>query len=155
MRDNTIIDKISRTININELGKGGVTPLPFVYETLEAQNIILDNLEPPFCAAAPLESGAVVDERGNYHDQVTIALLFGDIMCTQSGDFCAVENERVIDECKQRALKWLATLQGNTEIELVSVNAVAREYLNDDSIVTGYSLNVTIREVQGYGRCDL
>lgn len=155
MRDNTIIDKIERTITIPALGKGGVTPLPFVYGTLETQNIVLDNLEPPFCAAAPLESGAVTDERGNYHDQVTIAILFGDLMCEEMGDFCAIENERIIDECKQRALKWLASLQGNTEIELVSVNAVAREYLRDDSVVTGYSVNVTIREIIGYGRCDL
>lgn len=155
MRDNTIIDKIARTINVAELGKGGITPLPFIYETLDAQNIILDTIVPPFCAAVPLESGAVTDERGNYHDQVTMALLFGDVMQTTTGDFCAVENERIIDECKQRAFKWIAMLYGNTEIELVSVNAVAREYLRADSIATGYTLNVTIREIAGYGKCDL
>jgi len=155
MRDNTIIDKIARTIERPELGKGGIEVLPFIYATLDSQNIILDQIAPPFCACAPLESSAVTDEHGNYHDQVTFALLFGDLMCEPIGDFDAVANERIIDECKQRAFMWLASLQNNREIELVSINNAAREYLLDDSVVTGYSLNVTIKEIQGYGKCKI
>lgn len=155
MTDNTIIDKIARTITRPELGKGGVTPLPFVYATLDAQNIVLDNVKPPFCAAVPLESSTVQDERGSYHDQVTIALFFGDYMEQAEPEFCAIENERIIDECKRRALIWLSTLDNNAEIQLVTINGAAREYLRNDSVLTGYTLNVTIKEIQGYGRCNL
>lgn len=155
MKDNTIIDKIARSIERPELGEGGIKALPFVYETLESQNITLDTLQPPFCAAVPIESGAVQDERGMYHDEITMALFFGDLMCETMGDFDARKNERIIDGCKQRAFKWLASLQTNNEIVLVSVNGAAREYLRDDSVVTGYTLNVTLREVVAYGKCDL
>ena len=155
MRDNTLIDKIARTIHRNELGKGGIEPLPFIYATFDTQNIMLDQVVPPFCACSPIESAAVVDDHGLYHDQVTLVLLFGDLMCEPIGDFDAVANERIIDECKQRAFIWLASLKNNPEIELVSINASAREYLRNDSVATGYSLNVTIKEIQGYGRCQI
>ena len=152
---NTIIDKIARTLERNELGKGGIEPLPFIYADREIQNIVLDHINPPFAAAVPLTSGTTIDERGNYHDQVTLAVFFGDVMCQPSPDYDARANERIIDDCKRRAFKWLASLQGNNEIELISVNGAERWYLENDAITTGYVVNVTIKEVEGYGKCDL
>ena len=155
MRDNTIIDKISRTIERVELGKGGVTPLPFVYADKDIQNFVLDNIEPPFAAAVPLTSGTAQDKFGLYHDQVTLAVFFGDIMCEPSGDYDARANERIIDECKQRAFQWLAGIVPTDEVELISVNGAERWYLDGDQIATGYVLNVTLQEVQGYGKCTM
>lgn len=154
MKNNTIIDKIARTIERRELGKGGVTPLPFIYADRDIQNIVLDQVQPPFAAAVPLTSGMAQDERGNYHDQVTLALFFGDIMCQSMGDYDARENERIIDDCKRRAFMWLASLQNNREITLESVNGAERWYLENDVVTTGYVVNVTLREVDGYGKCD-
>ena len=151
MRDNTIIDKIARTIERKELGKGGVTPLPFIYADLEIQNLLLDNINPPFAACVPLASGMVTDDHGNYHEQATFAVLFGDLMCDTTPDYNARENERIIDECKQRAFRWLHDLVPSNELELVSVNGAERAYLERDSIITGYVVNVTIKELQGYG----
>lgn len=153
MKDNTIIDKIARTIERKELGKGGITPLPFVYADLGMQNVVFDNIEPPFAAAVPLATGTAEDERGMYHEEVTLAVFFGDIMCQQEVDFDARHNERIIDECKQRAFQWLSSLVPTKEIELVSVNQCERAYQRADAIVTGYVVSVTLREVQGYGRC--
>lgn len=153
MKDNTIIDKIARTIERKELGKGGVSPLPFVYADLDVQNIVMDNMQMPCAAAVPLASGAVIDNNGLFHDQVTIAVLFADLMCQPEPDYNARENERIIDECKQRAFKWLAGLVPTNEVELVSVNGAERAYLERDSILTGYVVNVTLRELQGYGIC--
>lgn len=155
MRDNTIIDKIARSIERPELGKGGIKVLPFVYADRDIQNIMLDRIEPPFAAAVPLTSGTAEDERGNYHDQVTLAVFFGDLMCQPTADYDARENERIIDDCKRRAFLWLASLRTNSEIELQSVNGAERWYLEQDAITTGYVVNVTIREVAGYGACDL
>ena len=154
MRDNTIIDKIARTIERKELGKGGIKKLPFLYADSDIQNILRDQVEPPFAAAVPLTSGVVTDERGMYHDQVTLALLFGDAMCEANPEYNARENERIIDDCKQRAFKWLAGLVPTNEIELVSINGAERVYLENDAFVTGYMLNVTLKETQGYGVCQ-
>lgn len=151
MRDNTIIDKIARTIERKELGKGGVEPLPFIYADADVQNILLDNITPPFAACVPLASGMVTDDHGNYHEQATFAVLFGDLMCDPTPDYNARENERIIDECKQRAFRWLHDLVPSDELELVSVNGAERAYLERDSIVTGFVVNVTIKELQGYG----
>ena len=153
MKENTIIDKIARTIEVPMLGKGGVTPLPFVYADRDIQNIVFDNLVPPFAAAVPLSSGMVEDMRGDYHDRVTLAVFFGDLMCSGMPDYDARENERIIDECKQRAFKWLASLKNNAEIELKTINGAERWYLEGDAMTTGYVVNVTIEEVAGYGRC--
>lgn len=155
MKNNTIIDKIARTIERKELGKGGVKVLPFLYANLDVQDIEFDNIEMPCACAVPLSSGAVSDNRGNYHEQATIAVFFADLMCQPQPDFNARENERIIDVCKQRAYKWLASLTPTDELELVSVNGAERAYLERDSVVTGYVLNVTLREVAGYGKCDI
>ena len=151
MRDNTIIDKIARTIERKELGKGGVEPLPFIYADADVQNILLDNIKPPFAACVPLASGMVTDDHGNYHEQATFAVLFGDLMRDPTPDYNARENERIIDECKQRAFRWLHDLVPSNELELVSVNGAERAYLERDSIITGFVVNVTIKELQGYG----
>lgn len=159
MRTNTIIDKVGRTLERSIFGKiiGSTEndPLPFVYADNDIQNIVLDRVQPPFSAAVPITSGMILDERGQYHDRVTLAVFFGDGMKQGMPDYDAKENERIIDECKQRAFMWLASLQGNTEIELVSVNASDRWYLEKDAILTGYVVNVTIEEVRGYGKCEL
>lgn len=155
MRNNTIIDKLARTIERKELGKGGVKPLPFVYADLDVQNIELDHVEMPCAACTLLTSGTVTDEHGNYYEQATFAVLFCDLMCESMPDFNARENERIIDVCKQRAFKWLAGLVPGDELQLVSVNGMERAYLERDAVVTGVALSVTVREVQGYGRCEI
>lgn len=155
MKTNTIVDKLARTIERVELGKGGIKKLPFVYADLDTQNILIDNIEPPFAACAPLSSGVVSGEHGRYYEQATFEVFFGDLMCQSSSDYNARENERIIDECKQRALAWLASLNGNKELELISINNVRRTYMQFDAIVTGYMLSVTLQEKEGYGLCNL
>lgn len=153
--NDTIVDKLARTIERPELGKGGITKLPFVYADLDTQNIIIDSVGVPFAAAAPLASGSVVDDHGRYHEQATFEVFFGDKMTQSMPDYCARENEHIIDTCKRRAFAWLASLKGNKDLRLVSVNSAQRAYMQFDAIVTGYLISVTIEETQGYGLCDL
>ena len=153
MKNNTIVDKLARTLERQELGKGGITPLPFVYADLDTQNIVLDNVGAPFAAVAPVSSSTVIDDHGRYHEQATFEVYFGDLMCQSLPDYNARENERIIDECKQRALKWLAGLLPTKELRLESVNSAQRAYMQFDAITTGFLLNVTLYEVEGYGKC--
>ena len=153
MTTNTIIDKLARTIERKELNDG-VNNLPFIYADLDTQNILIDNTGVPFAAAAPLSSGMVTDEHGFYHERATFEVFFGDLMAQSLPDYNARENERIIDTCKRRAFAWLASLLPANELRLVSINSATRTYMQFDAIVTGYLVNVTIEEVQGYGRCE-
>ena len=153
MTNNTIVDKLARTIERKELNNG-IEPLPFVYADLDTQNILLDNIGAPFAAAAPLNSGAVTDEHGRYHERATFEIYFGDLMAQALPDYAARENERIIDICKRRAYKWLAELKPASGLRLVSVNSAQRAYMQFDAITTGYLVNVTLEEVEGYGACE-
>lgn len=153
MRDNTIIDKLARTIERKELNDG-ITPLPFVYADLDTQNIIIDNVGAPFAAVAPLSSGVAVDEHDRFRERTTFEVFFGDLMCQPMSDYNARENERILDTCKRRAFKWLASLAPSDEIQLVSVNSLSRAYLQFDAVVTGFIVNITIDELESYGKCE-
>lgn len=155
MIQNTIVDKLARTIERVELGKGGAVKLPFIYADLDVQNVRLDNMQPPFAAATPIESAVVVSERGRYQEQATFEVFFGDMMAHPMSDYCAIENERIIDACKQRAFQWLASLVDNKELQLVSVNSMQHVVLQFDSVATGVLVSVTLKEIETYGICDL
>lgn len=156
MISNTIVDKLARTIERNEFGKGGLHPLPFVYADIDMQNVAIDNIEPPFAAAAPLSSSIVASSHGNYREEATFEVFFGDVMRTPFADYNARENERIIDECKQRAFQWLAFLQQRqNELQLVNVNSMQRVVLQFDAICTGVIVSVTLLENEMYGLCDL
>ena len=150
----TIVDKIAKTIERVELGKND-KKLPFIYADLHTQNILLDNIEPPYAISVLLESGAVKDEHNNYHEQATLEVYFADLMRDDTGDLRARRNEHIIDECKQRAYKWLASLVNNPDLQLVSINGATRSYWKFDVQTTGYSVSVTLKELQGYGRCQI
>lgn len=150
----TIIDKLADTIKALPFEDGQKRELPFVYEDADVQNIVFDQIMPPLVACVPITSAAVQDERGFYHERITLALWFADRMCQPAPDYDAVENERIIDKCKQRAFRWCASMYPKKELELVSVNGSERAYLERDAMLTGYMLNVTLEEVEGYGICN-
>lgn len=150
----TIIDKLADTIAALPLD-GLKHPMPFVYEDADVQNMVFDQIEPPLVACVPITSAAIQDERGFYHERITLALWFADRMCENAPDYDARANEHVIDACKRRAFQWCASMYPKGELELVSVNGSERAYLEQDAMLTGYMLNVTIEEVEGIGKCSL
>lgn len=156
MRGNTIVDKLARSLSRIELGKGGIVPLSFIYASEEVQNIEIDNLCAPYAICTPISTSAVADDSGVYRERFTIAVWFADLMCSAMGDFDAVANERVIDECKHRAFLWLQSLAPSTDIELklISVDNATRAYLERDAVLTGYMLMVTLQELDGVSYCE-
>lgn len=146
----TIIDKIEKSIKES-------TGLCFYYDDADQLNEMLDNATFP-CAAAQLlaPSGAVVDKLGRYHERVTIEVFFDDI--TEEG-IGAKANERVIDNMKRLALKWLTDLRMNDYLRLVGDIRTDRHYMtraeSDDVISTGYGVVVTFEEIDGLGGCEL
>ena len=152
--NSTIVDKIALTIRDAQIGKDDQTPLPFIYADLDTQNILLDNVGVPFAACAPLSSGMVSDTHNRFHERATFEVFFGDLMEQDLADYDAVANEHIIDTCKRRAFKWLASIRPASGVQLISINSAQRAYLQFDSIVTGYLVNVTLEEMDGLGLCD-
>lgn len=118
----TIIDKLAATIERKELGVDD-KPLPFVYADEGLQNIILEGVEMPFAACVPISSSAVVADDGQYHERITVAVFFGDVMTESGTDYDGIENERIIDTCKKRAFLWL------TSLNLIDVSSERRDFL--------------------------
>lgn len=152
----TIIDKLAATIERKELGVDD-KPLSFVYADEGLQNIILEGVEMPFAACVPIASSAVVADDGQYHERITVAVFFGDLMTESGTDYDGIENERIIDTCKKRAFLWLTSLNlqsVGSELRLIRVTTSERGYLRLDGNYTGFAVVATLEEISGVGMCD-
>lgn len=125
--------------------------IPFYYGMAEELNKLLDNADYPCALAVAVNQGNVVQENGQFKECITFVLSFADLT---EFDFDSLENEDIITECKERAFKWLSSMQSNGDIRVASINGTTRDYIAYDAIITGYGLNVTLDEVRGVGRCD-
>ena len=150
----TIIDKLAATIERTPIEAGGTKKLPFLYDDAHMLNIRLDKVGAPFAAAILVESGVVTDTMGMWHERITLGVWFADLMPQASADQDGRITEQVIQKCKERAFRWAASLTPAGELKLISVNGSQRSYLDDDATLCGYWLNVTLEEVEGYGRCN-
>lgn len=126
--------------------------VPFFYGSAEDVNRALDNADFPCALAFLIQQGAVTDVNGVLRERLTFAISFAEL--TQF-DFEAMENEDIIERCKERAFVWLQAMRTNDKLNLISINSTTRDYIEFDAIVTGYGVNVTIEEAQGFGACDV
>lgn len=140
----TIIEKIKNSIE-------GAVSIPFYYHAGGELNNILDGAEFPCAYAFLLESGTIADVNGLYHERISLAVFFCDLT---EFDFDSFDNERIIDECKQRAFTWLSSLRMSDDLSVVSVTSTSRVYDQFDAVVTGYGVQVTIEEEEGFGICQ-
>lgn len=141
----TIIEKIKQSVET-------ATGMPFLYHAAgEINELIARAGALPVAFAFLLDSGTIEDVNGRFHERVTFAVVFAD---KTQFDFNALENERIIDRMKIKAMRWLSSLRLSSDLNLVQVNSTQRVYDNTTDILTGYAVNVTIEELAGTGPCD-
>lgn len=140
-----IIQKIKKSIEES-------TNVPFYYASAETLNIVLDSADYPCALAVLAEQGTITDVNGLYHERLTLVVSFAD---KTDFDFDSIENEDIIDRCKKRAFTWLHSLLRSDTLKNVSVNSTTRDYLLYDVILTGYGVNITLEEIEGFGACDI
>ena len=141
----TLINKIKKSVE-------GATGFPFLYHAAgEINELIARAAELPCAFAFLIDSGTVEDTNGMFHERVTFAVIFSD---KTQFDFNALENEEIIDRMKVRAFRWLQSLRLSDDLQLVSINNTQRLYDTTTDILTGYAVNVTLEEVEGYGVCN-
>lgn len=145
----SVIDKIKESVEA-VIGKNR-----FHYNDGDGLNIDLDNADYPCAFARLVETGALEDSLGQFHERVSIGVFFADV-----ADPCLepMPNEQILTECKQRALTWLATLRNNDDLTLASLNGTDRVYIKSEDFdvrLTAFVVNVTLEENRGYGLCDV
>lgn len=136
----TIIDKIKESISV-------ATDLPVYYQSAEQLNRIADNATYPCAYFFLLTTQGISTDSMSLRERVNIAVFFVDLT---EFDFDAMQNEAIIDECKQKAMRWVSMLSRDPYLRLTDLGASERIYDNFDAQLTGYAVNVTLEELEGY-----
>lgn len=139
----TIVDKIRDSVH-------AATGLQLHYQSAEMLNTLLDSVTYPAAYLYLLRSTQIDTNGAHFRERPQIAVFF--VQPTEF-DFNSLENERLIDECKQLAYQWLRSLYRSKELRVVSVNGGERVYDEMDVILTGFAINLTIEELVGDYEC--
>ena len=143
----TIIEKIRASIQ-RVHGAG----FAVYYHDDPTMNIIADTMTLPAAIVQLITQGELDQTSGQWREIVSAAVFFVD---RSEFDFDADENEKIIDQCKRRALRWLAGLQLDEDLELVRWERTSRVYERFDAILTGFAVMVDLRETEGVTNCPV
>lgn len=153
----TIVDKIINSIHaaldwdetVSD-GNGGNTTVhhtfPVYYHDDPTLNLMTSDMDFPCALVQLLTQGRIVQEGGQAKEVVSAAIFFVE---PSQFDFDAVENEAIIDRCKDKAMTWLLSLPASEYIQLAELTRTTRVYDRYDDILTGYGLLADIQELNG------
>lgn len=142
----TIIDKIRASIQSVHGGDFQV-----YYHDDPTMNLIADNMDLPAAIVQLITQGTIDQQSGQWREVVSAVVFFVD---KSDFDFDADENEKIIDRCKRRCLRWLAALPLYPDLDLVRWERTSRVYERFDAILTGFAVMVDLREREGVTDCD-
>lgn len=152
----TIVEKIKASIQNSvfvprqETVNGQVVtvydPLPVYYHDEPTLNLLTSRMSFP-CALLQLLSSGRIDRTGpQQREAVTAAVFFVE---PSQFDFDAEDNEVIIQRCKERATKWIASLNAGGYLEAVGTVRTSRVYDRYDDILTGFGVSVELLELNG------
>lgn len=143
----TIVEKIRASIQ-RVHGAG----FAVYYHDDPTMNIIADTMMLPAAIVQLITQGELDQTSGQWREVVSAAVFFVD---RSDFDFDADENEKIIDQCKRMALRWLAGLQLDEDLDLVRWERTSRVYERFDAILTGFAVMVDLREKEGVTDCPV
>ena len=114
-------------------------------------NELADTMELPAAIVTLITQGTIDEQSGQYREVVSAAVFFVD---KSEFDFNADDNEKIIDQCKRRCLRWLAALPMDEHLDLVRWERTSRVYERFDAILTGFAVLVDLREREGVTDCE-
>lgn len=116
-----------------------------IYDSLGMINQKLDYSDYPLAFFTLINEGGLITMNNVYKEIANVAVFF---VKPSTFDFDSLENEAIIEDCKVLALGWLDSLKwgGELQAEILNTNRV---YNYADSILTGYALNLRIKELDG------
>lgn len=116
-----------------------------LYDSLGDINRKLDYQDYPLAFFTLINRGGLIPVNGVYREVANIVVFFVN---TSVFDFDSIENEAIIEQCKILALKWFDSLKWGGVLRGTILDT-SRVYNYDDSILTGFCLNVRIEELEG------
>ena len=143
----TIVEKIRASIQ-RVHGDG----FAVYYHDDPTMNIIADTMTLPAAIVQLITQGELDQTSGQWREVVSAAVFFVD---RSEFDFDADENEKIIDACKRKALRWLASLPLDESLELVRWTRTSRVYERFDAILTGFAVMADLRETEGVTDCPV
>lgn len=137
---NTIVNKIKQSVQSG-------TGLTCLYGSLDSINVQMeDQTNFPVAFFVLLNNGNLNERSNNYRERVDVAMFF--VQPTEF-DFDSIENEALIEQCKQYAFQWLNSLFLGGELRYMATFNTSRVYNQMDDILTGYALRVRLEELVG------
>lgn len=136
----TIIEKLITSIK-DALGDN----FPVYYHNEETLNVIADNADYPCAFVYLLETGDLVEENGVVKEEATFAVHFVELT---DFDYCSMDNEAIISRCKRRALQWVNNLSKDRYFTLEDIGNTQRTYEAFDTILTGFGVLLTLKELE-------
>lgn len=142
----TIVEKIRASIQrVHGVG------FEVYYHDDPTMNIIADTMTLPAAIVQLITQGELDQQSGQWREVVSAVVFFVD---KSEFDFNADDNEKIIDQCKRMALRWLASLPLDENIELVRWTRTSRVYERFDAILTGFAVMVDLKELEGISDCE-
>lgn len=114
-------------------------------------NLIADTMTLPCAVVQLITQGELNEQSGQWREVVSAIVFFVD---KSEFDFDADANERIIDQCKRRALRWLASLPMDANLDLVRWERTSRVYERFDAILTGFAVMVMLRDNESVTNCE-
>lgn len=145
-----ITDSIQAAVTIPSASPSRVVsdPIPVYYHDLPTLNAMASGMSLPCAYFELLGTGRADLAGGTAREVVTAAVFFVE---KTEFDFDAVENEEIIQRCKERAFAWLLSLNRSDTVSVVRVGNTSRVYEQLDDIVTGFGVSVDL--VENVGVC--
>lgn len=143
----TIIEKVQKSLSPI------VGASNFHYADREDLNIILDSAQFPCAFAALIDQGTITDTVGRFHERIRLQVFFADL--SEEG-LTGIENERILQPQKERALAWLSSLRLSDDLTMEGEPTTGRYYINNselDVMATAFAVDVSIVEKEGFGLC--
>ena len=140
----TIVNKIKQSVQSS-------TGLACLYGSLDDINVQMeDQTNFPVAFFVLLNNGNLNDTGQNYRERVDVAVFF--VQPTEF-DFNSIENESLIENCKDYATLWLNSLFLDGELRYISTLNTSRVYNQTDTILTGFAVRVRLEEMMGNTMC--
>jgi hypothetical protein len=131
--------------------------IKFIYHSGGVINNLLDRVTfdrsaqyNTYCFLYLLENSSLVETFGMFRERADIILYFAE---RTDFEFDSLENDAIIERCKQNAIKWIRSIRDGNELQQMS--ELSMEYLYDyfDINLTGAGLRITVMECAGDVQC--
>lgn len=124
--------------------------LVFAYGTGEELNAITDNIAMPAAMCYTIEDSQMVMVGTQMCEQATATIFFID---RTSYAFGSMENELIIDQCKDRADRWIDNIRNDNIFTVSGRVNYRRIYLQFYGVYTGIGVRIPLRENIGSVFC--